>query len=99
MSIKIDMSDLVRKIPQIKQAMDDEAKDIADKIALDVFGDLILESPVDTGQARNGWHLDDSGAIIHITNAVAYIGRLARGWSKQAPDGWIDAIIDRRTRF
>lgn len=74
------------------------AKEKADEIALNIYGDLLAETPVDTGQAKQGWTLDDSGAVITIENRIPYIERLAHGWSDQAPDGWIDEIIDYRTR-
>lgn len=32
---------------------------------------------------------------IWIANNVPYIGRLADGWSQQAPAGWVDAAIQR----
>ncbi|MBT2244574.1 hypothetical protein JQK15_13600 [Sphingobium sp. BHU LFT2] len=75
------------------------AREKADEIALNIYGDLLAETPVDTGQAKQGWTLDDSGKkVITIENRVPYIERLATGWSDQAPDGWIDEIIDYRTR-
>jgi hypothetical protein len=67
--------------------------------ALDIYADLIDETPVDTGHARQGWQLDDAaGDAIKITNNIEYIGALNNGHSKQAPTGWIDAIVDRHTR-
>lgn len=32
---------------------------------------------------------------IFITNNVPYINRLRRGWSSQAPAGWVDRSIER----
>lgn len=36
---------------------------------------------------------------LNITNNVPYIGRLSRGWSAQAPSGWIERIIARSGVF
>lgn len=41
-----------------------------------------------------GWRLA-SGAKIHITNNVPYIGFLNQGTSKQAPAGFVQAAIRR----
>jgi hypothetical protein len=74
------------------------AKDRADKLAFDIVGDLLAETPVDTGQAKNGWTMDDSGDVITIENRIPYIERLNQGHSKQAPAGFVEEIIDYRTR-
>lgn len=74
------------------------AKDRADKLAFDIVGDLLAETPVDTGQVKNGWTMDDSGDVITIENRIPYIERLNQGHSKQAPAGFVEEIIDYRTR-
>lgn len=33
------------------------------------------------------------GQVIHITNNLAYIGRLNEGWSAQAPAGFVEAAV------
>jgi hypothetical protein len=99
MKIRIDTSDLERKIPGIIANAEQVARDVRDKIAADIYADLLRETPVDTGQARQGWQMDLIGDQQHVQNAVPYINRLNDGHSKQAPSGFIDAIVDRHTRL
>ncbi|WP_201450287.1 hypothetical protein [Sphingobium yanoikuyae] len=99
MKIRIDTSDLFRKIPGIIADAEQTARDVRDKIAADIFADVVRETPVDTGQARQGWQLDLIGEQQHIQNSVPYISRLNDGHSQQAPAGFIEAAVDRHTRF
>lgn len=99
MSIKINISDLVAKIPVIAAQIEQVTHDERDKLAMDIYADLARETPVDTGAARHGWQVDLVGDQQVITNAVPYIGELNRGHSKQAPAGFIEAVIDRHTRL
>lgn len=99
MSIHVDISQLLAAIPLIETRSKEMAEAIRDKIALDIQGDLIRETPVDTGQARNGWQNDLVGGQRHVQNSVPYIGELNNGHSNQAPAGFIEAIIDRHTRL
>ncbi|MGJ8480842.1 hypothetical protein [Sphingobium yanoikuyae] len=99
MKIRIDTSDLERKIPGIIAKAQQTADDYRDKLTADIFADAIRETPVDTGAARQGWSMDLIGRQQHIQNSISYIVRLLYGWSKQAPSGWLDAIIDRHTRL
>lgn len=99
MKIRIDTSDLVRKMPGIIANAEQVVRDVRDKIAVDIYADCLRETPVDTGAARQGWQLDLVGDEQHIQNSVPYINRLNDGHSKQAPAGFIDAIVDRHTRL
>jgi hypothetical protein len=96
--ITFDARDLMAGIPIETGLTDQEIEDVANKMALDIFGDLVLETPVDTGEARNGWTLDDSADVIVVENRVEHIGALNNGHSGQAPAGFVEAIIDRHSR-
>jgi hypothetical protein len=98
MKITLDLSDLTRKLPEIVKQSVAELQDVRNKVALDIFNDLVLTTPVDTGKARNGWQIDDAGGVVEITNNVEYIAKLNDGHSAQAPAGFIEAAVDRHTK-
>jgi hypothetical protein len=52
---------------------------------------LKLASPVDTGRFRSSWQIEQQEFSGSVSNNLPYAERLANGWSKQAPAGWIDA--------
>lgn len=47
-------------------------------------------TPVDTGEARDGWHLDENGNIV---NSVEHIESLNDGTSQQAPAYFIEQTL------
>ena len=50
-------------------------------------------TPIDTGRARRGWQQRQTGTQKILDNQVPYIERLERGWSKQAPNGFVNQAI------
>ena len=44
------------------------------------------------GIQRIGYGQEEIGASYHVHNSLPYAQRLAMGWSKQAPSGWINNI-------
>jgi hypothetical protein len=98
MIVKIDGSKGLAHWPALAKMAEREFRDFVNAKALDIYADLIDETPVDTGRARQGWQLDDAGDAIKITNNVEYIGALNNGHSKQAPQHFVEAIVDRHTR-
>lgn len=69
---------------------------VVQKTSLDLHGQLVLSTPVDTGNARAGWTVDAKAGLIE--NNVEYVAALNNGTSKQAPAGFIEAAIDKVTR-
>ena len=92
-------------------------------VAIDIFGEVIHQSPVDTGRFKGNWQAaltkpasgtvdatDPGGSATQgkanaviakfkfaaksmlLTNNLPYAERIATGWSKQRPSGWIEAI-------
>lgn len=95
-TIKVDLGDLTK-------SLNENIAEILEEKMTDIYVDLTapppLGTPVDTGQARNGWQLDASDKLNPvITNSVPYINRLNDGHSKQSPSGFIEAIIDKHCR-
>lgn len=62
-----------------------------DRLAVSLLGELRAATPVETGRARDGWRLTETG----LRNEVPYVGRLNAGSSRQAPAGFVEAAIDR----
>ena len=69
----------------------------------DIYLEIIKTTPKRTGQASRAWTKpekvspDDFDAVI-TTNRLPYVPRLEEGYSKQAPDGFIQPSIDKITR-
>ena len=91
--IRIEIGNTDRFIADLEKAIIAER----DKVMTDLHAGLMRATPVDTGQARNGWQLTLGDDAV-IENAVPYIGRLNDGHSKQAPKLFIEAEIKRVTR-
>ena len=90
----------------IRIVMKDLRKEVhqpLDRMARDIYLEIIKTTPKRTGQAQRAWTKpenvspDDFNAVI-TTNRLPYIERLEDGWSKQAPDGFIQPSIDKITR-
>ncbi|RKQ70205.1 hypothetical protein [Oceanibaculum indicum] len=62
-----------------------------DRLATSLLQELRAATPVETGRARDGWHLTEAD----LRNEVPYVGRLNAGSSRQAPAGFVEAAIDR----
>lgn len=59
---------------------------IADKM-VDALKDA---TPVDTGEARDGWHVVDDGKTVSVQNKVDHIETLNEGHSEQAGTHFIE---------
>jgi hypothetical protein len=66
-----------------------ELRDTVNSTAEELIQALKAATPVDTGQARDGWRYED-GKII---NDVEYISELNEGTSKQAPAYFIERTL------
>jgi hypothetical protein len=51
--------------------------------------ELAEETPIDTGEARNGWYVTENS----IENDVAHIEELNQGTSRQAPTRFIEKTL------
>lgn len=49
-----------------------------------------LSAVIEQGKARLATY---KGGTIYVSNALPYIGRLNRGWSKQSSPGWIARAV------
>lgn len=80
-----------------------EAHKPLDRMARDIYLEIVKTTPKRTGQASRAWTKPenvspgDFNAVI-TTNRLPYIERLEEGYSKQAPDGFIQKSVDKITR-
>tara|TARA_R110000868_G_scaffold123968_2_gene327925 strand:- start:1739 stop:2032 length:294 start_codon:yes stop_codon:yes gene_type:complete len=51
-------------------------------------------TPVDTGRARRGWANRTSGKNREVRNQVPYISKLESGYSRQAPNGFVNQAVN-----
>ena len=100
--MKIDLSDLIAKQSAIKRMVEAKQVEVAAKITVDVHAAVVLGSPVDTGKFRGAWTVETPTKPFEngkIENNTEYGPALAKGHSKQAPDGWIDNAVEAATRL
>lgn len=101
MKITVDFSDIldITQADALGKGYDEDVEDIINAIFIDLTAPPPTGTPVDTGNARNGWQIDLSDPRNpEIYNTVPYIGRLNAGSSSQSPAGFIEAIIDKHVR-
>jgi hypothetical protein len=79
--IKIDLDLKARLAAASKAAVDARKQELVEA--------LRKATPVDTGEARDGWRLEGSA----IVNGVAHITKLNAGGSKQAPSYFIEKTL------
>tara|TARA_A100001201_G_C4070759_1_gene195729 strand:- start:914 stop:1207 length:294 start_codon:yes stop_codon:yes gene_type:complete len=64
-----------------------EVDRIMTRVAQDTLVVARKNTPIDKGQARRGWRLENATNEKRIVNRVPYIDLLEKGRSKQAPRG------------
>lgn len=62
-------------------------------VARKLVNDLKAATPVDTGEARDGWHIKEDTGRIRIVNDVEHISVLNEGHSAQAGSRFIEATV------
>ena len=75
------------------------AKLVIDKTATDLFGAVIEDTPVDTGNAKKGWSQRQIHDGHELANNVEYIKSLENGHSKQAPHGMVRKNVRRHEQI
>lgn len=93
MTIRIDLSDLIGKRSAITKMIEDKAVEITAKVTLDAHRNVVMASPVDTGNFRGAWTVETPTKPFEngtIENATEYAVPLANGHSPQAKPGWIE---------
>ena len=85
MKITIDLKGDAQILARLRQEIDQFSQFVADTFRSEV----VPRTPIDTGRARRGWQQRQLGRQQIIENQVPYIDRLERGYSRQAPRGFV----------
>ena len=82
------------RIDQIDEYVRQNVIDLVTATAFEAERQLKEASPVDTGTFKRNWQNDvgTNKYSVSISNNLPYAERLANGWSKQAPSGWVQTI-------
>jgi hypothetical protein len=80
----------IKGLPDLDKLFKEQLKVQKPAILKKLVEDLKDATPVDTGEAREGWHLDTQGNIV---NDVEHIEYLNAGSSKQAPAHFIEKTL------
>jgi hypothetical protein len=94
--MKIDLSDLMGKRGVIQKAIEAKQVEVAAKVTLDAYRNLVQASPVDSGKFRGAWTVETPTKAFEngtIENNTEYAMPLANGHSPQAPAGWIENAV------
>ena len=100
--LKFDISDLINKTPAISKMVEQKVVDVAAKVTLDVHANVVIASPVDTGEFRGKWTVETPTKPFEngkVENTTPYGPELVNGHSDQAPKGWIDNAVLAATRL
>lgn len=81
------------EIAKIRKYLKDSRADAGSKLAVKIVNELIAATPIDTGEARSGWHHTLTKDGVRITNNVPYIEALNNGHSQQAPSHFIEKVL------
>lgn len=91
----------IRFTPPIKstiKAVRDNVKGELEGFSNDLLANLKAETPVANGRARRGWTKRSNRDKIRLNNAVPYIERLEKNYSKQTQGQGITKPAISRTR-
>lgn len=83
--------------------LNQQAVDPVNRMVQDIYLEIVKTTPRATGAASRAWtrpekvSAGDFDAVI-TTNRLPYVPRLEEGYSKQAPDGFIQPSIEKITR-
>ena len=85
---------IAAELAKVRAKVLDEASAVAKSRAVALFNKLANATPVDTGNARDGWRVvQKDKATFIVKNDVAYISNLNAGHSQQAPAFFIEKVI------
>jgi hypothetical protein len=83
----------VRGTEEVKRSLEREKEAFFTRVAEDIKAVAVQKTPIDKGQARRGWRLENSYKSKNIVNRVSHIVPLEEGRSKQAPRGILGPTI------
>lgn len=90
MKLNMSLSNIEKEFKRISVEIDNASKVENTKTVFSLLNDLVLATPIDTGNARESWNLSVEKDFI-IKNDAEYIEYLNEGSSKQAPARFIES--------
>jgi hypothetical protein len=88
------LSIVIRGTKNAVRTLEREKESMMARVAKDTLEVVKQKTPIDKGQARRGWRLENAYQQKRIVNRVPYIVALEEGHSKkQAPKGIIGPTI------
>jgi hypothetical protein len=78
---------------KVMRNLEREKDSLHTRVAQDILEVARSKTPIDQGQARRGWRLENRSRSKHIVNRVPYIDLLENGRSKQAPNGILGPTV------
>jgi hypothetical protein len=83
---------------QVISSLEREKENLISTIAQDILEVARSKTPIDKGQARRGWRLENLFREKRIVNRVPHIDALENGHSKQAPNGILGPTVREISR-
>ena len=91
---EINTSEFLRAFDEWVEKAQISAEQAFSALVMDMFRNIQIRTPVDTGRARGNWHVEfDGEQSATIYNNLPYMERLENGWSKQAPAGMVRVTL------
>ena len=88
--IKIKIQNVAAEFAKLTKSFKEQAMSIADKQTSRLEEELVARTPIDTGEARQGWRKEATSVGFDIINDVEHVKYLNEGSSKQAPSHFIE---------
>lgn len=88
----------VKNTRRVVRSLEREKEAFHTRVAYDILEVARSKTPIDKGQARRGWRLENRYRAKNIVNRVPHIEALERGHSKQAPNGILGPTVREITR-
>lgn len=86
-ALKVDLAGFHKQMAVSLKKVKKQQEAFIKKVGFAVLRGVIFRTPVDTGRARAGWHVEDTKTTFSVVNRVNYIVYLEAGHSQQAPSG------------
>jgi len=90
--IRISLSGVKKTFAKARADIDAEARLKMTPVVVALKQELVRNTPIDTGEARDGWEMKPTPTGFALTNDVEHVKFLNEGSSQQAPSYFIEAI-------
>jgi hypothetical protein len=83
----------IEGLDQTMKDLEKEINQFQTFLASTLKQEIVPRTPIDKGRARAGWQQRTQGSTQTVENRVPYIERLQKGYSRQAPNGFVNQAI------